>query len=106
MPKPECVTEEIGGLTSEALSEENRRLRRQNFAVSKCTYLNTLLFPLQVIKRVKDKFFPSSHSDVQPLHPLVNQLLLQALRLEARLIKFINLPFGLSLVCVGKKTGL
>jgi len=81
-------------------------LRRQNFAVSKCTYLNTLLFPLQVIKRVKDKFFPSSHSDVQPLHPLVNQLLLQALRLEARLIKFINLPFGLSLVCVGKKTGL
>src|SRR3989344_994343 len=81
-------------------------LRRQNFAVSKCTYLNTLLFPLQVIKRVKDKFFPSSHSDVQPLHPLVNQLLLQALRLEARLIKFINLPFGLSLVCVEKKTGL
>ena len=34
MPKPECVTEEIGGLTSEALSEENRRLRRQNFALA------------------------------------------------------------------------
>lgn len=78
-------------------------LQQHNFAIMMCTYFNTLLFPLQVVKRIKDKFFSYPHTDVQPLHPLVNWLLLTTLRLEARLIAFINLPFGLSLICVGKK---
>ena len=80
-------------------------LESAGFTIVKKSYFNMIFFSPIVIKRLFDKFtsFDKPGSDLHPLHPVLNSILLMSLLIEVKLFKFINLPFGLSLVFVCKK---
>jgi len=85
--------------------ELNRLLTECGFTPLRLTYANTFLFPLAALRRLQGKFLsgPVKSSDVQPVPKALNYLFKLPFLLEAFLIKFISLPFGLSVVAVAKR---
>lgn len=76
------------------------------FTIQRISYWNTFLFPIiasiRLVKfRTQGK--TESGSDNYDFGPPINGLLSAILKTEARIIKHVNLPFGVSLVCVLKK---
>ena len=80
-------------------------LELARFEIIKLSYFNTLLFPGLALKRLADKLLgPNSKtSDITPLPKQLNSLLKQFLFFETTLVKFLYLPFGLSVICLCKK---
>lgn len=80
-------------------------LQKTGLNIVKLTYFNFLLFPLISVKRIMDKFInkDSKASDVYPLSKIFNLIVLYTLNAEAVFLNRINLPFGLSLICIAKK---
>ncbi|MFH2085533.1 MAG: class I SAM-dependent methyltransferase [bacterium] len=80
---------------------------RVKLKIIRITYANTILFPLEALKRLSRKYFPSLYrelkSDVTSVPILLNFLLYLPLFLEAQLLRFFNLPFGLSVIVVAQK---
>lgn len=65
----------------------------------KLTYINTVLFPLAVVARLKDKITQSKIATGANLpSPLINAIFYQLFALEKVLLRLINLPFGVSIV--------
>ena len=81
-------------------------LRAAGFEPLRVTYLNTLLFPpivlLRHLQRSRQPEF--AKSDVEDTGEPVNSLLLALLRVERILLQGTNLPFGVSLFAIGRKT--
>lgn len=75
------------------------------FTVEKLSYANTILFPIALAKRLSERFLPPEgrHSDVQANQSWQDGLLVQALTAEARWLTQRNLPFGLTVIAVGRK---
>ncbi len=72
-------------------------LPRAGFRVARCTYWNTLLFPLMVAKR---KLWPSEGSDVEPLPLPVDTAFTWLTQAESRWLRAGGrLPFGGSIIC-------
>lgn len=76
-----------------------------NLIPIKITYANTILFPLVAFKRLVFKMFKirSLNSDVQPINYLLNIFLYIPFMIENFIIKYINLPFGSSIIILAKK---
>jgi hypothetical protein len=56
------------------------------------------------MRRVQNALFPSrAESDVEPAGWPLNDALLGVLRLETRLLRAIDLPFGVSLFAIAQK---
>jgi len=85
--------------------ELEEKLKQAGFAPEFVSYLNCVLLPLAVLRRGVDRLFrPAYHgSEVEPVSSWLNQSLLWILMLEAKWIRSGTLPFGLSLVAVGRK---
>lgn len=86
--------------------EINELLKRNKFNLLQSTYANMFLFPLSVIMRIISKIAShkkDSTSDVNPLHRLLNKLFYIPLWIESQLVRYISLPFGLSVVAVAQK---
>ena len=67
----------------------------------KISYFNTILFPLAVLMRLKDKLFKSkSVSGTNTPPKIINILFKLIFSLERFPLKYINFPFGLSLLCI------
>lgn len=66
----------------------------------KITYFNTILFPLVAIMRLKDKFLSNSSYGTSVPPSFVNEILRTLFSAERYLLKYFNLPFGVSLLCV------
>jgi SAM-dependent methyltransferase len=94
-----------------------RRYRRRDllglfgggFDVVHCSFYNGILFPIKVgfvgFTRVREYVFPEAEKrsfNETPPGP-INELMKLALFLEARLIPFVSLPAGVSIVLVAKK---
>lgn len=75
-------------------------LKNNNFEVLKASYVNCFLFPLAIFKRLFNK---SSVSDVKPINHILNWIFKIPLFFEAVLIKYLNFPFGLSIIIVAEK---
>jgi hypothetical protein len=90
------------------LSELNSLLADYGFTPIRLTYACTFLFPVALLRRLQGKFFPGTikSSDVRPFPRAINYLFKLPFMLEAFLIKYINLPFGLSVVALVKKEGI
>ena len=65
------------------------------------SYFNTILFPLACAARVKDKLFGNKAATGTSIPPmLINKLFTVIFSAERFLLKYINLPFGVSLLCI------
>jgi SAM-dependent methyltransferase len=80
-------------------------VRQAGFAVVRCSYMNTLLFPLAAAARLVERvrFRGAPHSSMGPVHPVVNRVLARVYRAEARLLGHVDLPIGLSVLLVARK---
>ena len=93
------------------LSELKSKLEKSGFSVLRSTYANTLLFPAAVIRRhiMKPLGIGETGSDVKPLPPKMdwlNSFFTKNMFAEARFLKNPkrSLPFGLSAICVARKS--
>lgn len=81
-------------------------LRENEFIVERAGYANTLLFPLALGKRLLERAGPpaeSGHSDITPNPPWLDALLTPVLGLEARWLRYHELPVGLTVVAVARR---
>lgn len=69
------------------------------FEVVYCSYWNTILFPLAVVARMFNKSGGSAFSD----KGFINWLFTKVVSFEALLMKWIRLPWGLSVFAVARK---
>lgn len=80
------------------------KLSNAGFSIRKSTYFNMLLFPLAAAIRLWEKL--TKNTDVvgqKTPSSLINAILTAVFRSERHLLKFINLPFGISILAIGKK---
>jgi len=78
----------------------------RGIGVLRCTYANTVLFPVALVKfRVWEPFTRRApQSGVRPVSPWLNRLLALPLMAESRWLGAgLNLPLGQSLIVIGEK---
>jgi SAM-dependent methyltransferase len=80
-------------------------IERNGFGIEKITYCVSLLFPFALVKRVFDRIHwdrEKIHNEVEIPPRLVNRLFLMVMRMENFLLRFLDFPFGLSLLVLAK----
>ena len=86
------------------LTELNTKLELAGFTVEKISYFNTLLFPIVFVVRMLNNVFKrDGASDVDMPNWPLNFALEKIFGVEKYLLRFINLPFGVSILAVVKK---
>jgi SAM-dependent methyltransferase len=83
-----------------------KKLMSQNgFSVEQLSYANTVLFPVALFVRTIERIVPrgSLRSDLDADPGILNNVLGKVLSAEAPLVAQSLLPFGLSVVAVGRK---
>ncbi len=82
-----------------------RMLCAASFTVERISYANTFLFPLALVVRIIRRLWPGrdGRSDLDSDPGMLNGVLRSVLASEAPLIAHRGLPFGLSVVVVGRK---
>lgn len=82
-------------------------LLKNNFKIVRYSYVISFTFFPIVIYRFLSKILKKKNSQskthIIPLPKNINQFLIFILKIEAFLLKFINLPIGVSLICIAKK---
>ena len=87
-------------------NELNMSLREAGFTVERSTYANTILFPLALGKRLLEPLLPPGEpgqSDIAPNPGWVDDALAAVLGAEARWLRRFRLPFGLTVIALGRK---
>ena len=76
-----------------------------NFKIIKKSYFNTFLFPAIAFMRLISKIFglKERESDFDINNKFLNNLFYLIFNLESKFLKFINFPFGVSILLVLKK---
>ncbi|MFC2046326.1 class I SAM-dependent methyltransferase [Chloroflexota bacterium] len=87
------------------LGELVDRIAAAGFRVVRASYVNALLFPLILAIRALSQVSPSRQpdSDLKPLPPLLNRLLVSIVSLEAALLSRVSFPFGSSVICLAHR---
>jgi hypothetical protein len=86
--------------------ELRSRLEHAGLSVEYTSYANMWLFPAAVLKRLSERLFPpSDQSDLALSYAGLDRLFGAMLASEARWIGRHRLPFGLSVVGLGRKPG-
>lgn len=90
-----------------AAPELRNKLHRAGFKIQKISYVITILFfPIFLFRfwqsLTKNSLRPSTKHIILP--QFLNNLLICLLDLEKFVLKFMNLPFGVSIVCIARKT--
>ena len=86
------------------LTELNTKLVQAGFTVEKISYFNTLLFPIVFAVRMLNNVLQrDGASDVEMPNWPLNFALEKIFGLEKYLLKFVNLPFGVSILAVVRK---
>lgn len=75
------------------------KLKKAGFKVIRSSYIFSSLFPIFILNRLINRH----GSDVKPINQLVNRFLILIYRLEALVLRFINLPFGSSIIVLAQK---
>jgi SAM-dependent methyltransferase len=79
-------------------------LEESGFKVKYVTYMNSLLFIPIVAKRKLDELLKKDvKSDVEEHSELSNKLFLKILRFEKFLNRYVNFPFGVSILVIAQK---
>ncbi len=86
------------------LSELKFKLHQSGFTIEKITYYNTFLFPLAyAVRKLNNLLGRNGVSDIDMPGNVVNFLLQKIFSFEKFLLRFLNLPFGVSILAVVKK---
>jgi SAM-dependent methyltransferase len=86
------------------LGDLDAKLVRAGFEIEKITYFNTILFPIVFIVRMLNNVLKrNGESDVDMPNRSLNFILQKIFSVEKYLLRFINLPFGVSLLAVVRK---
>ena len=90
--------------TTQAIAQA---LTTRQFVIEKLSYANTLLFPLALAKRLAERLAPvsSEQSDIVTNPEWQDKLLVRFLELEAKWLVRASLPFGLTVIAIGRKIG-
>ncbi len=95
---------ETQGKARYSLQEMVNLVESNKFEIIKASYIFFGLFPIVALKRlVTDKILGKSGSDVAPVSPLINQILICYLKLESFLFHFIDFPTGTSVFVLARK---
>ena len=87
-----------------SLAELNQKLLQADFIVLKISYYNTLLFPIVFVVRMLNNFLKrDGSSDVEMPSPPLNFVLKKIFGFEKYLLRYVNLPFGVSILAVVRK---
>jgi ubiquinone/menaquinone biosynthesis C-methylase UbiE len=91
--------------TSKELAD---KLAKRGFAIEFMSYVNMILFPLALLKRFAEKWriLCQQDSDIAVNVGVFSSFFRSCLVLESGLIRFLCLPFGLSVVAMARKSGL
>lgn len=82
------------------------KIEGAGLAVERVTYLNAMLFPVEVIARLwrrGESVNGNAHSDLTPLPRPLNFALARLFEAEMRAAPHVRLPYGLSLLVVARK---
>ncbi len=80
------------------------KLKKAGFKVRKATYFNTFLFPAVFAVRFFSNLFHIKSNNLSMANEgFSNKVLTEVLRFEKALIRFMNLPFGVSILVVASK---
>jgi ubiquinone/menaquinone biosynthesis C-methylase UbiE len=84
-----------------------RLLRSAGFQLPRITFLMTALFPAvalyRLLERIRRRPDAAPEAHVVPVPGMVNKLLLALLAVELAVARRVSLPFGVSLLAVGRK---
>ncbi len=81
------------------------KLQRAGFTVIRASYINFFLFPVALVLRLSEKIRKATRSEQSffIIRPSLNRILANFLSLEAKMIRKISFPFGLSIICLARK---
>jgi SAM-dependent methyltransferase len=86
------------------LTELKTKLLQTGFTIEKISYYNTLLFPIVFVVRLLNNVLNrDGASDMDIPSPPVNFILRKIFSFEMYLLRFLNLPFGVSVIAVVRK---
>ena len=87
-----------------SMSDISTIIQRAGFTISKRRYLFSLLFPLFVLKRLSERFFPTGEtlSDLVELPSWLNRIIGMILWVEWKVGRIFSLPFGSSILVVAR----
>jgi SAM-dependent methyltransferase len=80
-----------------------RLLEAAGLQIVRASYVNTLLLPLAALRRGLDRLTGRHGSDVQELPAPLSWAFRHALGLEARLVRHVSLPLGVSVVVLARR---
>jgi len=84
--------------------ELSSKLLAAGFSIEKLSYFNTLLFPVvYVVRKLNNLLGRDGASDVEMPGQVANFVLTKIFGLEKYLLRFMNLPFGVSILAVARK---
>lgn len=87
------------------LSELEGKLLEAGFVIKKITYYNTLLFPIVYVVRMLNNILKrNGASDIDMPSNSINCILKIIFGIEKYLLRFISLPFGVSVLAVVEKS--
>lgn len=87
--------------------ELREKITAAGLRIEKLTYVNTFLFPVVLAGRLVIRLRGQTEQDVSEneMHPKwSNGILKRIFAAERPLLRYINFPFGVSLLCVARKT--
>ncbi len=80
------------------------KVAEAGFALEKVSYANTFLFlPILAKRLLEAKRGQRQQSDLNLPPPALNRALASILSLEARLLRYVSLPWGFSVMCLARK---
>jgi SAM-dependent methyltransferase len=88
------------------------KLESAGFIVERITHFVFLLFPvLWLFRRINEKMYKKLNREEYlnkelHVHPFFNRIFFWILEIERKIIRFMNVPFGSSLIAVAKKEGV
>ncbi len=93
------------GIRRYTLSEMRLKLKKTGFEVTRSSYYIFFLFPAILILRLFKKIFLSRQPqpDLYSIPGAVNRILISVMEIEKRLLRYINLPLGSSVLCLAVK---
>jgi len=101
------LDEILGHVRRYSRSELVRKFEKCGFTIIRASYFITILSPFFILARLLQRTIPSKNTlddMIIKLPKPVNQFLVWLISIEAQLIRWINLPFGTSIIVLARRS--